>query len=174
MLKKLMEDCWRDGLYKEHARAPLENCYAENEKVLLGNSMEGGFGYSIADLTYISKQLVAYGRLRGIDLQAGETVIIAPAIGCFSSAAVEVASAMGTRVIAIGRSMTTPRKVAEHHPRDSPVQLTGNVEKDIATLQQFGKIDAYLDISPAAASTSTHVRSCLMALKLYGRASLIE
>jgi threonine dehydrogenase-like Zn-dependent dehydrogenase len=47
------------------------------------------------------------------------------------------------------------------------------VEEDIATLQKFGKIDAYIAISPAAASKSTHVRSCLMALKPYGRASLM-
>jgi NADPH:quinone reductase-like Zn-dependent oxidoreductase len=79
MSKKLMEDSWRDGVYKEYVRAPLENCYALNEKVLLGNLAEGGLGYSMADLTYIGKQVVAYGGLRGIDLKAGETVIVAPA-----------------------------------------------------------------------------------------------
>jgi D-arabinose 1-dehydrogenase-like Zn-dependent alcohol dehydrogenase len=173
MSKKLMEDSWRHGVYKEYVRAPLENCYALNEKVLLGSSAEGGLGYSVADLTHISMQLVAYGGLRGIDLKAGETVIVAPATGGYSGAAVEVASAMGARVIAVGRNMTTLKKVAEYNPRVFPVQLNGNVEEDTATLQQFGKIDAYIDISPATASKSTHVRSCLMALKPYGRASLM-
>jgi D-arabinose 1-dehydrogenase-like Zn-dependent alcohol dehydrogenase len=173
MSKKLMEDSWRHGLYKEYVGAPLENCYALNEKMLLGSPAECGLGYSVAELTHISKQVVAYGGLRGINLKAGETVIIAPATGGYSGAAVEVASAMGARVIAVGRNMTTLKKVAEHNPRVFPVQLKGNVEEDTATLQQFGKIDAYLDISPAAASKSTHVRSCLMALKQYGRASLM-
>lgn len=173
MSKKLMEDSWSHGLYKEYAQAPLENCYALNEELLLGSPAEGGLGYSVADLTYISKQLVAYGGLRGIDLKAGETVIVAPATGGYSGAAVEVASAMGARVIAVGRNMATLKRIAEHNPRVVLVQLKGNVEEDTAMLQQFGKIDAYLDISPAAASKSTHVRSCLMALKSYGRASLM-
>src|SRR5450759_585390 len=99
-----MEDSWRHGLYKEYVRAPLETCYALNEKVLLGRPAEGGLGYSVADLTYISKQLVAYGGLRGIDLKARDTVIVAPATGGYSGSAVEVASAMGARVIAVGRN----------------------------------------------------------------------
>ena len=173
MSKKLMEDSWRHGVYKEYVQTPLENCYALDEKLLLGSPAEGGLGYSVADLTYISKQLVAYGGLRGIDLKAGETVIVAPATGGYSGAAVEVASAMGARVIAVGRNMTTLRRVAQHNPRVYPVQLKGNVEEDTAMLQQFGKVDAYIDISPATASNSTHVRSCLMALKPYGKASLM-
>lgn len=173
MAKKLMEDSWRNGLYAEYARAPLENCYALNEKVLLGSPAEGGLGYSIADLTCLSRQLVAYGGLRGIDLKAGETVIVAPATGAYSGAAVQVASAMGARVIAVGRNLNTLHKIAAANARVNIVQLKGNFEEDLASLQQFGPVDAYIDISPAAANDSTHVRSCLMALKQYGRASLM-
>ena len=74
--KKLMEGSWRNGMYAEYIRTPLENCYALNEKALLGSPAEGGLGYSVAGLASLPKQLVAYGELRGIDLKAGETVIV--------------------------------------------------------------------------------------------------
>jgi D-arabinose 1-dehydrogenase-like Zn-dependent alcohol dehydrogenase len=152
MSRKLMENSWRHGTYAEYVQAPLENCYALNEKLLLGSPDDGGLGYSMGDLPYISKQLVAYGGLRGIDLKAGETIIVAPATGGFSSAAVEVASAMGARVVAVGRNMDKLKNVAKNNPRVIPVQLQGNVEEDTTALQRCGKIDAYLDISPATAS----------------------
>ena len=171
--KELMENCWRNGTWAEYALAPLENCYALDEKVLLGNAAEGGLGYSIEDLLTIPRHLVAYGGLRGINLTAGETVIVAPATGGYSGAAVDVAVAMGARVIAVGRNMETLQKIATANPRVNVVQLTNDPEKDMASLQKFGEIDAYIDISPAAAEGSTHVRTCLMALKYYGRVSLM-
>ena len=171
--KKLMEGSWRNGMYAEYTRTPLENCYALNEKALLGSPAEGGLGYSVADLASLSKPLVAYGGLRAIDLKAGETVIVAPATGGFSSAAVEVASAMGARVIAVGRNLNSLQSVAAANARVSIVQLKDNFEEDLGSLKKFGPIDAYLDLSPAAANDSTHIRSCLMALRPYGRASLM-
>ena len=65
-----------------------------NEKVFLGSSAEGGLSYSAADLTCLLRHVVAYGGLRGIDLKTGKTVIVAPVMGAYSSAVVEVASAM--------------------------------------------------------------------------------
>jgi D-arabinose 1-dehydrogenase-like Zn-dependent alcohol dehydrogenase len=172
--KKLMEDSWREGMYAEYARAPLENCYALDEEVLCGKVEEGGLGYSVADLTSLTQSLVGYGGLRGIRLQAGETVIVAPATGGYSSATVGVAVAMGAKVIAVGRNLEVLRKVkAVHGTRVSIVQLKGSVEEDLAALQKFGSIDAYIDISPGVASDSTHVRSCIMAVKPYGRVSLM-
>lgn len=170
---KLMKDAWRDGMCAEYTRAPLENCYALNEKVLLGSPAEGGLGYSVADLTCLMRQGVAYGGLRGINLKAGETVIVAPATGAYSGAAVEVASAMGARVIAVSRNLHKLQRIAAANARVNIVQLKGNLEEDLASLQQFGPVDAYIDISPREANDSTHVRSCLMALKPYGRASLM-
>ena len=82
-----------------------------------------------------------------------------------------VASAMGARVIAMSRNINALHKIAEKSPRVNIVQTKGDVEADAKALQQFGKIDAYFDISPAV--DTTHVRSCLMALKKYGRASLM-
>ena len=166
---KLCEDVWRNGAMAEYALLPLENVHPLNEEVLL----EKGFGYSIADLSALLRQVVAYGGFRGIDLKAGETVIVAPATGAYSSAAVEVASAMGARVIAASRNLEQLKKVQAANERVEIVQLKGDVQEDLANLSKFGTVDAFLDISPAAANDSTHVRSCIMAVKQYGRISLM-
>ncbi|MCJ1478104.1 hypothetical protein MMC13_006779 [Lambiella insularis] len=171
--QKLMEGSWRNGMFAEYARAPLENCHALNEKILLGSLAEGGLGYSVAELTAIGRQLVAYGGFRGINLKAGETIIIAPSTGGYSGAAVEVASAMGARVIAVGRNIDSLKAIAAANARVNIVQLKGDVQEDLASLKQYGSIDAYLDISPFAANDSTHIRSCCMALKSHGRISLM-
>lgn len=86
--KKLM-NAWLSGMYAEYARVPLENCYALNETVLLGSPAEGGLGYNVADLSRLAVLVIPYGGLRRIDLKAGETVIVAPATGVCSGAAVE-------------------------------------------------------------------------------------
>ena len=78
---------------------------------------------------------------------------------------------MGARVIALSRNLESLQRTAKHHPRVNIVQTKGDVEADTQALLEFGKIDAYLDISPAI--ETTHVRSCLTALKPYGRASLM-
>lgn len=96
---KLMDGPWRNGMFAEYTRAPLENCYALNEAVLMGSPLSGGLGYSVGDLALLTRHTVVYGGFRGIDLKAGETVIVAPATGVYSGAAVEVASAMGARVL---------------------------------------------------------------------------
>lgn len=171
--EKLMDQVWRDGTSAEYIRAPLENCYALNEKRLCGSPSEGGLGYSIADLAMLPTQLVAYGGFRGINLQPGETVIIAPATGTFSGAAVDVAVAMGARVIAMGRNVDALRRLQSIYPSINIVQTRNNYEEDLASLKQFGPIDAYIDISPIAANESSYIRSCLMALRPYGRASLM-
>ncbi|KAF7853910.1 hypothetical protein EAF04_010576 [Stromatinia cepivora] len=170
--KKLIE-AWRNGLSAEYVKAPLENVYALNEKRLLGSPAEGGLGYSLGDLSILARHLVAYGGFRGIDLKPGETVIVAPATGSFTSAAVEVASAMGARVIAVSRNLPKLQKLAAANQRVEIVQTSGNYEEDLAKIKAFGPIDAYLDLSPKEANGSSHIRACLMSLKNYGRASLM-
>ncbi|KUJ13584.1 GroES-like protein [Mollisia scopiformis] len=169
----LMEGSWRNGMYAEYARAPLENCYALNESILMGSPSSGGLGYSAAVLASVMRYAVAYGGLRSIDLKAGETIIIAPATGIYTGAAVEIASAMGARVIAASRNIEALNKLAALVPRVQVLQLKGKVEEDLAGLKNFGVIDAYLDMSPFAANESTHVRSCMMAVRQYGRVSLM-
>ncbi|TGO77218.1 hypothetical protein BELL_0117g00020 [Botrytis elliptica] len=170
--KKLIE-VWRDGSLAEYVKSPLENVYALNEKRLLGSPAEGGLGYSLGDLSILSRYMVAYGGFRGIDLKAGETVIVAPATGLFSSAAVEVASAMGARVIAVSRNLPKLQKLAAANQRVEIVQTTGNYEEDLARIEPLGPVDAYLDLSPQEANGSSYIRACLMSLRDYGRASLM-
>lgn len=168
-----MESSWKTGMYAEYTRAPLENCYALNEAALIGSPSSGGLGYSISDLASLARHAVSYGGLKGINLQTGETVIVAPATGIYSGSAVEVASAMGARVIAVSRNIEILNKLAAKNARVHPVQLKGDVEADLASLKKFGTIDAFLDLSPFGANESTHVRSCMMAVKQYGRVSLM-
>ncbi|KAI4200381.1 MAG: hypothetical protein LQ346_002391 [Caloplaca aetnensis] len=172
--KKLMAEAWRDSTYAEFARVPLENCYPINESWLLGKPDDGGLGYQIEDLAFLNMQAVPYGGLRDLNIQAGDTVIIAPATGSFSGAAVQLAVAMGARVIAAGRNLEVLKQIAATSDRISIAHLKcDDMHADLATLQTFGQIDAYLDISPPAAARSTHFESCLMAVKLNGKVSLM-
>ncbi|KAL2151794.1 hypothetical protein VTH82DRAFT_6892 [Thermothelomyces myriococcoides] len=173
---KFMAENWAAGCMAEYARAPLENCYPLDEKRLCGSPDVGGLGYSVEDLLSLPTQLVALGGLRAIDVKPGERVIVAPATGTFSYAAVQVAVAMSAQVVAVGRSRESLQRVQQNFPPGSVqvVPLTGDVETDTASLQRFGTVDAYVDLSPPAAGSSSHVRSCLAALRKYGRACIMN
>ncbi|KAM0312719.1 hypothetical protein ACHAO8_006127 [Botrytis cinerea] len=172
--KRLMRDVWRNGTFADLARVPLENCIALNEPRLCEE-----LGYSVRDLMYLCYLLVPYGGLRDIKLEAGETIVICPATGGFGGAGVQVAAAMGARVIAMGRNEEELERLKQHIQRGTPsatirtVRMTGDVEKDAAALQEFGTIDAVLDISPPAAAKSTHLKSAINSLRKGGRASLM-
>jgi hypothetical protein len=99
-----------------------------DEKRLLGRVEDGGLGYDLESLQYIATLLVPYGGLRDINLQAGETVIVAPATGSFGGAAVMVALAMGARVIAMGRKVDALRRIATLSDRVAVVPITGDVQ----------------------------------------------
>lgn len=53
------------------------------------------------------------------------------------------------------------------------VQLTMDVETDVKALQKFGIIDAFQDWSPPSAGQTTHIKSCIQALRVGGRVSLM-
>jgi D-arabinose 1-dehydrogenase-like Zn-dependent alcohol dehydrogenase len=175
--KKFAADNWAMGSYAEFVRAPLENTWALDEQRLCGAPANGGLGYTVEDLAVMPEALVPYGGLRGLALQAGETVVVAPATGGFSGAAVNVAHAMGATVLAMGRNTTVLERAASRFPpgKVRPVPNTGDTQADVAALQAAaaGPIDAYLDLSPPQASASTHPRSCFLALRKYGRAALM-
>jgi D-arabinose 1-dehydrogenase-like Zn-dependent alcohol dehydrogenase len=173
MSKKLMADSWRNGAYAQYVRAPLENTWALNEKRLCGSPIEGGLGLKIPELVHIAICAVVYGGMRSIDLKAGETIIIAPATGLFSGSAIAVATAMGASVIAVSRNLEGLKKVQSIFPRVKIVQTSGEPEKDTAAIKTYGPADAFMDISPPAATNSPHLGSCMMALKQYGRISLM-
>ncbi|RDK46558.1 GroES-like protein [Aspergillus phoenicis ATCC 13157] len=172
--KKLMRDVWRDGTFAEYAKVPLENCIALDEARLCGH-----LGYSVHDLMYMAYLLVPYGGIRDIQLEPGETIIVCPATGFYGSLGVEIAVALGARVIAMGRSKEKLAKLAGDVQKRSPganietVGITGDEDKDASTLREFGAIDAALDITPQAASMSTHTKSAIKALRRGGRVSLM-
>ncbi|KAI8632583.1 alcohol dehydrogenase [Xylariaceae sp. FL1651] len=171
--RKLMEGEWRDSTFAEYAKLPLENLYLLDEKRLCGSPSAGGLGYAPEQLTWILQALVPYGGLRSIGLQAGETVIVAPATGGFGSAAVVVALSMGARVIAMGRNADALAQFKALGPRIETVQMTGDVQTELESLKKFGRIDAFFDISPRDAQNSTHVKSAILSLRNEGRVSLM-
>jgi D-arabinose 1-dehydrogenase-like Zn-dependent alcohol dehydrogenase len=172
--QKLMRNVWRDGLFAEYAKYPLESCVPLDEIRLCHE-----LGYTINDLTYLGYLLVAFGGLRDIKLEPGETVAICPATGGFGGAGVQVAIAMGARVIAMGRKEQELERLRRHILGGNPgatietVTITGDEDEDLAALSKFGSLDAVLDFSPAAASKSTHLNSAIKALRRKGRVSLM-
>lgn len=171
--RALMRGEWRDSTFAEYAKAPLENCCPLNEALLCGSPADGGLGYEVERLAYLGPLLVPFGGLRDIRLEAGETVIIAPATGGFGGAAVLVALAMGARVIAMGRNTEVLAKLKKLSKRVETVRITGNQEEEVAALQKFGPADAFLDLSPQEASNSTHMKSAILSLRQAGKVSLM-
>ncbi|KAL3485757.1 hypothetical protein BJX62DRAFT_247310 [Aspergillus germanicus] len=166
--KKLMAD----------GGVPLENCIVLDEARLCGDK---GLGYDVRDLVYMAYLLVPFGGIRDINLQPGETIVVCPATGFYGSLGVQVAVAMGARVLAMGRSEEKLTHLVEDVKRRSlspsadieTVVITGDQDKDADALRAFGVADAVLDLTPAAAATSTHTKSVIKALRRGGRASLM-
>jgi threonine dehydrogenase-like Zn-dependent dehydrogenase len=171
---KLMRNVWRDGTFAKYAKVPLENCFALDEARLCGS-----LGYTIPDLTYMSYLLVAFGGLRDINLEPGETIVISPATGGYGGAGVRVAIAMGARVIAAGRNEEKLAALQKHVVAGSPyaeietMVWTGDEADDTKSLTKLGIIDAVLDFTPPQASKSLHLRSATSALRRNGRVSLM-
>ncbi|KAF2128094.1 putative quinone oxidoreductase [Dothidotthia symphoricarpi CBS 119687] len=156
--KKLMRDVWRDGTFAE---------------------LCASLGYSVQDLAYMGYLLVPFGGLRDIKLEPGETIVISPATGGYGGAGVQVAIAMGARVIAMGRNEKELARLKEHVLHGSPnaqietMKMTGDEAEELATLQTFGTIDAVLDLTPPQGSKSLHLRSATSALRRNGRVSMM-
>ena len=172
--QKLMRDVWRDGTFAEFAKFPLENCIPLDEARLCRD-----LGYAIPDLMYMHYLLVPFGGLRDIKLEPGETIVVCPATGGYGGAGVQVAIAMGARVIAMGRNETKLAELKSHVLKSSPtaqietIKMTCDEAGDLAGLKAFGTIDAILDLTPPQASKSLHLRSATSALSRNGRVSLM-
>ncbi|KAL5356610.1 GroES-like protein [Aspergillus floccosus] len=172
--KKLMRDAWRNGTFAEYAMVPLENCISLDEAKLC-HDLE----YSLQDLVYMAFLLVPYGGLRDIGLEPGETIIVCPATGFYGSLGVQVATAMGAKVIALGRNEGKLAQLKEDIRSRSPranietVRITGDEDKDATVLRSYGTVDAVLDLTPSEGSMSTHTRSAIKALRRGGRVSLM-
>ncbi|KAJ8127166.1 hypothetical protein O1611_g6471 [Lasiodiplodia mahajangana] len=166
---KLSNGTWRDGCWQTHAVVPLENAVPLDEEALIGK-----LGYEIEELTMIPRLAVAYGAISGVDIKAGETVIVGPATGQFGGSAVEVASALGARVIALGRNKEVLAKLKSTIPRVETVAITGDVEKDAEAIQAFGLADAFVDFSPHSLhSEPSHIKSAMLSLRKRGRIALM-
>lgn len=171
--QKLMAGEWRDSTFAEFVKAPLENCFALDEARLCGSVDDGGFAYSLDQLAWMGMPLVGYGGLRSIDLQAGETVVIAPATGGFGGAAALVAVAMGARVIAMGRNERALQGLRELSPRIQTVVASNDHMLEMNELAKFGPVDAVLDLSPPTAASTTMLTSGIKSLRKGGRVSLM-
>ena len=172
--QKLSSNVWRDGAFAEYMKAPLENCIRLDE-----NRLCRELGYTTRDLMYMLYLLVPFGGLRDINLQPGETIVVCPATGGFGGAGVQVAVAMGARVIAMGRNEKELARLKEHIKKGTPaanietVKMTGDYETDFTTLQAFGTIDAVIDFTPPFACKSTHLKSAIRSLRRKGRCSMM-
>ncbi|KAF5507400.1 2-deoxy-scyllo-inosamine dehydrogenase [Colletotrichum aenigma] len=172
--KKLFRDVWPHGLWKAAASVPVENCHPLDEDRL------SALGYSYAELLYLNRLAVAYGGVRAVGLKAGQTLVVAPATGQYSGAAVELASAIGANVIAIGRNPETLRKLS-HLPRVKTLTLPPDsasfeetLTSSLRALAPRKGADAYIDLSPPTlADPGRQIRACIAALRDGGRAALM-
>lgn len=172
---------WRDGSYAEYMACPLENVYPLSE-ALLTPAEQGGLGYKVEDLLYITRVLVPYGGLADIGLRPSETVLIAPATGGFGSAAVHLALSMGARVIAMGRNQdvlaSIQSNLAPHFPagRVVTVPIEGDVDSLVSSIQKAAgsaPIDCFFDISPPAATNAPFFKAAILSIRHSGRVSLM-
>lgn len=140
--------------------------------MFLGDPAAGGLGLQIPDLLQISANTIPYASLRRINLQAGERIIVTPATGHHSAAAVDIAVAMGAQVIAASRNADGLAKVKSMYPRINTVQLTGDLATDSKALAAFGVVDAIIDVGPPKATGSNSLAAAISTLRPYGRISL--
>lgn len=157
--------------------APVENIHVLNESILFGR-----LGYTMEDLGPLMTLAVAFGGLETAKLRPGETVIIAPATGSFGGAAVHVALALGTQVIAMGRNkaiLAELETLGQGKVATSP--LSGSVEGDLEGIKtaaaKLGSrgLDVFFEISPpnvvdGPGQTVHYITAALTTLRKGGRA----
>ncbi|KAK5698475.1 hypothetical protein LTR17_023629 [Elasticomyces elasticus] len=82
---------------------------------------------------------------------------------------------MGARVIAMVRNKASLEKLTKKVPLSERVETvtSGDLLADADALKQHGQIDAYFDIGPPEASGSTHIKSCILALRHGAKISFI-
>ncbi|KAF2722530.1 GroES-like protein [Polychaeton citri CBS 116435] len=161
---------WRHAAYAEYTRTPLENTWALNEKVLCHR-----FGYTFAELSHLTVDLVAFGGLRGIHVEAGETVIVGPASGVYSGAGVDTALALGANVVAVGRNETVLKRIQSVFGADRVqiVPLTNDLDTDKTALLEHGRADCFIDMGPPIPIQSSYNTACASVLRDGGRISIM-
>ncbi|CAK7224250.1 hypothetical protein SEUCBS140593_005511 [Sporothrix eucalyptigena] len=171
--RKVSATYWRDGCFADFVRWPAENVHIVDEALLAKN------GVLPAQLAEVAAIGPAMGAANSIDVTPGETVLVMPSTGFFSSSAITAVLALGANVVAGGRSQMTLDEM--HHdvfgsdPRITTVVLTGDIEKDIAALiaatPHCRGAHAYIDFTPpmVKGADATHIVTGLKALQRGGR-----
>jgi len=162
---------WKDGCFAEYARFPAENVHIIDEQRI------AQLDITIAQLGDISSIMSAIGAANSIGVRPGETVLVMPATGFFSSGAIVAALGLGANVVAVSRNQDTLEAMITHFGEDgkriTPVVLTGDLAKDSVALRSAtpgGKgADAYIDFSSPETAGGTHIQAGLTTLKRGGR-----
>ena len=172
--KQQLEETWNNNTFAEYAEVPLERTWALNEDLLCKTK-----GYSFADLSYLGTVAIPMAGLLDMGVRAGDSVIVAPATGTYGGSAVPAALSLGAKVIACGRNAKTLARMTDVFGvsgRFGTVVLTGKVDEDTAIIKAAAGpkgADCYIDFVPPQAIGSTHILSCLGALRNRGRASFM-
>ncbi|RWA03606.1 hypothetical protein EKO27_g11499 [Xylaria grammica] len=162
------------GLFAEYVTAPLETIFRLDEARLFGSPEAGGLGYIPGELIVLPANAIVFAAMRKIALQPGERVVITPATGHYSTAAVDVAAALGARIVAASRNAAGLARLKETYPGVvETVQLTGDVQADSVGLAAFGPVDAVVDVSPPAATGAPNLAAALSSLRDGGRVALV-
>jgi threonine dehydrogenase-like Zn-dependent dehydrogenase len=168
---KISSGYWKDGCFAEFARFPAENVHTIDEASLERN------GIAPNQLCELASIMPAMGAANAIGITAGETVLVLPGTGFFSSTAIVAALALGARVVVGSRSQEKLDGLAKYFGEDAkritPVRLTGDAYADAGALRAATPgargADAYIDYSPPTAAATTHIEAGILALKRYGR-----
>jgi D-arabinose 1-dehydrogenase-like Zn-dependent alcohol dehydrogenase len=151
--QNLIKGVWKHGSYEEKLLAPLEGLFKIPEE-WVQDQCQGGKGFRIQDFALSGYYLLAIGGLATSGVGAGDRVIIAPATGNYSSAAVRVALAMGCKVVAASRSAGKLKMLEKYHgakDKLSTVVLTGDTDDDTKALKNAiggNGADVFVDYSP--------------------------
>ncbi|KAI9684234.1 MAG: hypothetical protein M1822_005707 [Bathelium mastoideum] len=165
---------YKDGCFAEFARFPTENVHLINEQRI------GQRGVTPTQLGEISSVMSAVGAANAIQVRPGDTVLVMPGTGFFSSSAIVAALGLGANVVVTSRSKETLDALVEHFGEDgkciTPLVLTGNVTEDTTALRSATPdaqgADAYIDFSSPGMVGDNHLEAGLRALKRFGRCCL--
>jgi threonine dehydrogenase-like Zn-dependent dehydrogenase len=168
---KLMKEIWRDGLWQQYCRLPVENVFKLDELRLTKE-----LGYRIEDLQLIQSCAISYGGLGDSGVKAGDTIIVSPATGRFGGATVLTALAMGANVVAAGRRQDALDELVVamgHGASLKTVRLSGNVEEDTAAFEHAvgpKGADVIMDWSPPqlTGTTPAYLTAGINVLKFKG------
>ncbi|KAF2740093.1 GroES-like protein [Polyplosphaeria fusca] len=166
---------WRDGTFTEKMLVPLEGAF------VLPKTWFEERGMRMVDFALGVYVLLAVGGLESAKVGPGKTIIVAPATGKFSGAAVLVGLAMGARVVAASRSVEKLAKLEAFRgarERLVTVRLTGDEEKDTEALRAASGgngADVFVDVSPSVieGAMPVHMKAGIAALRFGGECVLL-